>query len=183
MLNAYLRYQGYRKAPEASGIGFHPQWKGLGDDVAPYRSLFSHMRTGECRDKRAVLTDVMLDTLAVSTDCVRENAKLRISFRVYDISGEPVKRARVSFRMTPGDLKWRRAEETEDGYRYVLEERGIPVRYDMTRKEYIPLSGTCRVKGFFTFQSFAPYTSCTRQKSPFFFLPGKEDGRTAAAIF
>ncbi len=26
MLNAYLRYQGYRKALEASGIGFHPQW-------------------------------------------------------------------------------------------------------------------------------------------------------------
>lgn len=26
MLNAYLRYQGYRRALEAAGIGFHPQW-------------------------------------------------------------------------------------------------------------------------------------------------------------
>lgn len=121
------------------------KWQAVGADVSPYRYLYSHMRTGSSLKKRAVLTNVMLNTLAVATEYKFEKGKLHINCKVFDSSAERVKNARVSFRLSPGSFEWKELEEVENGYTCILDEKKLPVIYDVERKEYVKLDGTCRM--------------------------------------
>lgn len=121
------------------------KWRAAGADVSPYRYLYSHMRTGSNLKKRAVMADVMLHTLAVSTEYSFERGKLYIICKVFDSSGEAIKNAGLSFRLSPGDFEWQDLKEDVNGYTCTLDEKKLPVIYDVKQKEYVRLKGTFRM--------------------------------------
>lgn len=116
-----------------------------GADVTPYRYLYSHMWAGHSREKKAVLSHVMINTLAVSLDCLVEKDYLELVCKILDSSGQEVGGANVMFRLTPGDFSWKKLEQRGNGYFFRLLKKDFPVFYDVVRKEYRTLQGKCRM--------------------------------------
>jgi hypothetical protein len=119
-------------------------WMNLGADISALRHYYSHILTGEYKDKRYMLAGALLESLALKVDVTKSEEGLEFMVKVYNEKQKVETGACVTFRLTPGTFHRFECVEKEGEYTCFIPKNELPTYYDVKQKVYLPLQGNIR---------------------------------------